>query len=75
MIPSYPPGGSAPYNRLLSTGGQRRENAVFLQKSAGVNPFGNIELWEVPKITEIAQGLFVQRDEFAIFEEKVANKS
>ena len=75
MIPSYPPDGSVPYNRLLSAVGQRRGNAVFLQKSAGLNPFRNIELSEMPKITEIAQELFVQRDEFAIFEEKVAKKS
>jgi hypothetical protein len=72
QIPTEEP---SPHKRLLPEGGRWRENAGVLHRTSAGNPSGNIKLWEVPKITEIARKLFVQRDEFAICEEKVAKKS
>ena len=63
------------YNCPFGASGRKKGNPGFLEERTGGNPSGNIKLSEVAKIFRFAHGLFVQRAEFAICEEKVANKS
>jgi hypothetical protein len=63
------------YNCPFGASGRKKGKPGFLKERTGGNPSGNIKLSDLNKNDLENRDSFVQRDEFAICEEKVAKKS
>ena len=77
-------GGKKPQSAIRRTGTARLsavcglenlENTAFFLRRDRRKSVKNIKLYEVPKNREVSKRLFVQTNEFAIWQEKVAKKS